>query len=356
MKRDSITSSRKLDHLRICFGEDVERGSAGFDDVHLIHCALPECSMDRISLETRFLGHRFSSPLFIAGMTGGHPETKEVNRRLAAAAEEFGIGMGVGSQRAALEDPSLEDTFRIVRETAPKAFLCANLGVVQLREHGMEWAERAVEMIEAQALAIHLNFLQEAIQPEGDHRATGCLDAIRELCRSFSMPVIVKETGAGISREMAAEILAAGARAIDIGGAGGTSWAAVEAIRSGGGETMVLGELFSGWGIPTVVSLREVAATGAPIIATGGVRNGIHVAKCLALGATLAGMALPLLRACMQGEEALGRRIEQILQELRIAMFLTGSRSVTDMARTRTIITGITREMTESAREESDGY
>ncbi|MDH7593094.1 MAG: type 2 isopentenyl-diphosphate Delta-isomerase [Methanomicrobiales archaeon] len=349
-----LTSRRKLDHLRICCEEDVECGDPGFDDVLLIHRALPECDMDGITLRTRFLNGCFESPLFIAGMTGGHREAKEVNRRLAIAAEKFGIGMGVGSQRAALEDPSLEGTFSIVREVAPHAFLCANLGIVQLRDRGIEWAERAVEMIDAQALVIHLNFLQEAIQPEGDHRATGCLDALRELCRSFRRPVIVKETGAGIDGGTARTILSAGAGAIDIGGTGGTSWAAVETIRAG--KKGVEGEIFNGWGIPTVLSLCEVARTGAPVIATGGVRNGLHIAKCIALGASMAGMALPLLRAAMAGEEALMSTVERIHRELRIAMFLTGSCSIYELKHARTIVTGRTREMVELFMEERDGY
>ena len=180
-----FTSSRKLDHLRICVEKEVESGDTGFADVRFVHNALPECDMGTIDLTSRFLNRTFSSPLFISAMTGGHPGTKEVNSRLARAAERFGIGMGVGSQRAALENPSLEDTFSVVRDEAPHAFLAANLGAVQLRDHGIEWAERAVEMIQADAIVIHLNFLQEAIQPEGDHNAVGCLTAIGELCREM---------------------------------------------------------------------------------------------------------------------------------------------------------------------------
>jgi isopentenyl-diphosphate delta-isomerase len=194
-----FTSGRKLDHLRICIESDVEQGDAGFSDVRLLHEALPDCDMSKIRTNVRFLGHEFSSPLFIAAMTGGHPETREVNRTLARAARQFGIGMGVGSQRAALENPDLEDTYSVVREEAPESFIVANLGIVQLRDHGTEWAERAVEMIDADALAIHLNFLQEALQPEGDHNAAGCFAALADLCTGFSTPVIVKETGSGIS-------------------------------------------------------------------------------------------------------------------------------------------------------------
>jgi isopentenyl-diphosphate delta-isomerase len=353
----TVTSSRKLDHLRICNEEDVECGRTGFEDVHLMHNALPECDMERIDLSAHFLDFRLRSPLFIAAMTGGHPGTVEINRRLAASAERFGIGMGVGSQRAALENSALADSFTVVRDTAPHAFLCANLGIVQLRDHGVEWAEKAVEMIEAQALVIHLNFLQEAIQPEGDHRAEGCLEALRTLCQDFPVPVIVKETGAGISEEVARRILGAGAQAIDIGGAGGTSWAVVEVIRAKGSKSADVGRYFSSWGIPTAVSLMETARIGAPCIATGGLRNGIDVAKSLALGAHLGGMALPLFRAGMKGEKILTSMIEEIHQQLRVAMFLTGSRTVSDLRSVRPRITGLTRELlTTPEREEQHGY
>jgi isopentenyl-diphosphate delta-isomerase (EC 5.3.3.2) len=351
------TSARKLEHLRICNEEEVECGWTGFEDVHLMHHALPECDMDRIDLSTHFLDFRLRSPLFIAAMTGGHPGTREINRRLAAAAEEFGIGMGVGSQRAALENLALAESFTVVRDTAPHAFLCANLGIVQLRDHGAEWAERAVEMIEAQALVIHLNFLQEAIQPEGDHQAEGGLEALRELCHDFPVPVLVKETGAGISEEIARAILGAGVRAIDVGGSGGTSWAAIEVLRAKDPRASAVGRAFSSWGIPTVVSLIETVRTGAPCIATGGVRSGIDMAKCLTLGADLCGMALPLFRAGMKGERNLTNTIEEIHQQLRIAMFLTGSRTVAQMHAIRPRITGLTRQMLEKPeREELHGY
>ncbi|HUU74996.1 MAG TPA: type 2 isopentenyl-diphosphate Delta-isomerase [Methanoregulaceae archaeon] len=349
--KGQYTSGRKLDHIRICVDEDVERGWSGFDDVRLVHNALPGCDLDRIRTETEFLGHRFEIPLFIAGMTGGHPESKEINRRLARAAEEFGIGMGVGSQRAALEDPSLEDTFSVVRDEAPHAFLAANLGIVQLRDHGLEWVEKAVDMIDADAIAIHLNFLQEAIQPEGDHDARECVEALRELCRECTLPVIVKETGSGISAETAKACWDAGVKAIDLGGWGGTSWAAIEGIRAGEREGLNasrlvrIGHIFEEWGIPTVVSLCEVASTGGPVIATGGIRNGLSMAKAMALGADLSGMALPLLKPALNGEELLFEKIKEINQEFKVAMFLSGSCTPAELSTTRAYLTGVTRDM-----------
>jgi isopentenyl-diphosphate delta-isomerase len=349
--KKQFTSSRKLDHLRICAEKKVESGDAGFMDIRFVHNALPECEMRAIDPSVRFLNHSFKSPLFISAMTGGHPGTKEVNARLARAAERFGIGMGVGSQRAALENPDLIHTFSIVRDEAPHAFLVANLGAVQLRDRGTEWAEKAVEMIRADAIAIHLNFLQEAIQPEGDHNAAGCLAAIQELCAVSRVPVIVKETGCGISAETAKKCWGAGVGAIDIGGWGGTSWAAVESVRADecgkAGQLKTLGENFTCWGLPTVVSLAEVLACGSPVIASGGVRSGMDIAKGCALGADLCGMALPLLRPAMESDEALSNAIDAIHQELTATMFLTGSSKISDLRRARMFITGTTRQMIE---------
>lgn len=343
--KSAYTSSRKLEHLRICCSGEIEAGDAGFDDVRLVHNSLPECSMDRIDLSVRFIGHKFDFPLFISAMTGGHPDTTDVNCRLGEAAEHFNIGMGVGSQRAALENPDLEGSFTAVREAAPHAFLCGNLGAVQLREKGPEWADRAVEMIDAQALCIHLNPLQEAVQPEGDHNTFGCLETISELCNSSKYPVIVKETGAGISAEVAGKLWSAGASAIDTGGFGGTSWAAVEALRGKDESLRQLGRDFTEWGIPTVVSLIEVCGEGKLVIASGGLRSGIDIAKGIALGASLGGMALPLLKPAMESSEALSDKISQIREEIRIGMYLTGAENCAELTKKRVYITGKTGEM-----------
>ena len=262
----------------------------------------------------------------IASITGGHPDTIPVNAALAAAAEELGVGIGVGSQRAAIDDPAQEESFRVVRDKAPNAFVYGNIGAAQIREYGVEGIEKLVEMIDADALAIHLNFLQEAIQPEGDKDATGCLDIIREICSALSTPIIVKETGAGISREDALLLQKAGVSAIDVGGVGGTSWAGVEVYRargSGDSTSEHLGELFWDFGIPTVASIIE-SKVSLPIIATGGVRTGLDIAKSLALGASAASAALPFVGSALEGKESVVSTLSRMLKELKTAMFLCG--------------------------------
>ncbi|MDI6888262.1 MAG: type 2 isopentenyl-diphosphate Delta-isomerase [Methanocellales archaeon] len=343
------TSKRKIEHLRICAKEDVESSPTGFEDIMLIHNALPEISKDEIDLSTTFLGKRFNAPIMIAPMTGGHPDTKAINAALGGAAEALGIGIGVGSQRAAIEDAKQVDSFRIVREVAPNAFVCANIGAPQLREYEISDVEKAIEMVDADALSIHLNFLQEAIQPEGDVDARGCLDAIKEICRSVNVPVIVKETGAGISKEVATTLKRAGVSAIDVGGLGGTSWAGVEAYRARAeGNTLAehLGKMFWNWGIPTAISIVE-SSVDMPIIATGGVRTGIDMTKCLALGASLCGVALPLVAPALKGKKEVIDKLNVMIEELRVAMFLTGCRSIHDAQKAKVVITGMTREILE---------
>ena len=282
-------------------------------------------------------------------MTGGHPDTKIVNAALASAAEELGIGIGVGSQRAAIEDRALEDSFRIVRDKAPNAFIYGNVGAAQLNDFGIEGLERAVEMIGADAMAIHLNFLQEAIQPEGNVDATGCLKAIEKVCNELSVPVIIKETGAGIAHSQARSICDAGAAALDVGGLGGTTWAGVEAYRAQKrGDLMSdhLGKQFWNWGIPTAVSIVE-AKIAVPVVATGGVRSGMDVAKSIALGASLCAVALPLVAPALKGQKDVTDRLTLIIEELRVAMFLSGCRTIEELGKIPVVITGKTREFLE---------
>lgn len=312
--------------------------SAGFEDVQLVHCALPELDMANIDLGTKFLGKWLGFPFLIASMTGGHAKTKQINANLAKAVEEMGIGMGVGSQRAALEDDEAE-SFTIVRDLAPTAFIYANIGISQL---DIEKAEKAIEMIDADAIAVHLNFLQEVAQPEGDEKASGCLDTIRDVCEELKKPVIAKETGAGISYEVACKLANAGVSAIDVGGFGGTNWAVVEMYR-GSNE----GNVFKNWGIPTVISTVECSSTNTPVVATGGIRNGLHIAKSIVLGAHIASAALPLLKPALRSEKEIIERLKSLKEELKTTMFLLGRKNVEELRRSEFIAMGKTKSWLE---------
>jgi len=351
---DELIEQRKADHLRLTATGDVEatRG-AGWDDIQLVHEALPEIDQCTVDLSAEFLGRRLAAPLVIAGMTGGHSTAREVNAVLARAAERHGLAMGVGSQRAALRRPDLADTYAVARAEARTAFLIANVGAPQLIRQGTasaltrEEIEAAVDMIRADALAIHLNFLQESVQPEGDRQAAGVAEAIRQVVSDLGeTPVLVKETGAGMSRATALCLKDLGAKALDVGGVGGTSFAAVEGLRAeaqGAVGFQKLGELLRDWGIPTPVAVVGACAAGLPVIATGGVRNGLDAAKALALGATLVGVARPLLQAALQGDAAVDGWIQQFLNELRTVLWLTGSADVQALRSRRRVIVGETR-------------
>lgn len=339
-----MINERKLDHIAISLKNPVESTiSSGFDDIIPVHRALPEGNMDEIDLITPFFGKTLKAPLVIAGMTGGHEKAKKINENLAIAAQELAIAMGVGSQRAGLENEELVGTYSVARDAAPDAFLIANLGAVQFAsEYTIEEARKAVDMIKADALAVHLNPLHEAVQPEGDRDFKGCIDAIAGL-KGLEVPVIAKETGAGISRKDAVLLEKAGVAGIDVGGLGGTSFAAVESYRKR--TKKELAERFWNWGIPTAVSTIEVLeSTKLPVISTGGIRNGIDVAKALALGATAAGMALPVLKEAIKGGEAVKAKLNQILDELRTAMFLLGAKDLEELRNCDLVITGRTRE------------
>jgi isopentenyl-diphosphate delta-isomerase len=344
---------RKIEHVSVALSHDLTAPqAAAWADVRLVHQALPEVDLDEIDTSTEFLGHRLGGPIFISSLTGGHADVALINARLARAAERFGLAMGVGSQRAAIVDPALAPTYGVVRAEAPAAFLIANLGAPQFipQPHKAAFtvaeARQAVAMIGANALALHLNYLQEAAQPEGDRRARGALAAIAQIVAAVGVPVIAKETGAGISRELAQKLRAAGVAAIDVGGAGGSSMAAMEAVRAadrGDTATQAIGEVFRDWGIPTPISLVEAGVAGVPLIATGGVRTGLDAARALALGATLVGVGFPMLQAASQGDDAVTDFITGFLRELRVAMHLTGAGDLGALRGVPVILGGATR-------------
>jgi len=341
-----LTEGRKLDHLRICLNEAVESNTItnGFEDVYFVHRALPELDKADIDVSTEFLGHRFEAPVIVEPMTGGEQTlSKEINEALASMVEEAGIGMGLGSQRAALEDSSLEETYTIVREKAATAFLMANIGCTQLiSERGVEYARRAVDMVDADALSIHLNPLQEAIQPEGETCFSGVLKRIEDVVKEVKVPVIVKETGAGIASEDAKMLVKVGVACIDVAGAGGTSWAAVEHYRAKSNQDELrarLGKTFWDWGIPTAICLIEVKqSVDVPVIASGGIRTGIDGAKAISLGADLVGMALPFLKSAVKGEAK--KTLNIFLEELKNVMFLVGAENLESLRSAPIVITG----------------
>jgi len=359
----SLTEERKSDHLRICLEEEVNARNVttGFEEIFLVHRALPEINRDDVNLSTRLFGHEFSAPIIVEGITGGTLKALKINASIAEAVERLGLGMGVGSQRAALEDSTLEKTFTIAREKAPNAFLIANIGGPQLAKgYSLQDLRRAVEMIDADALAIHLNPLQEAVQPEGETTYRGILESIRRVARDLEVPVIVKETGAGISAEDAKMLEAAGVAGIDVSGAGGTSWAAVEyhrAKRRGNESSRRLGEVLWDWGIPTAVSLVEtVQSVSVPVIASGGIRSGNDAAKAIALGASLVGLASPVLAPALKGAEEVEGLLNDMIDQLRNVMFLVGADSVEALRSVPLVLTGKTAEWLRARGFEPDLY
>ena len=324
--------TRKSDHIRINLQEDVEfkHISTGFERYRFVHCALPELDLEDVDTATTLLGKRLAAPLLISSMTGGTPEARTINQCLAEAAQAAGIGMGLGSQRAAIEDPALEDTFR-VRHVAPDILLLANLGAVQLNYgYGPEHCRRAVEMVEADALILHLNPLQEALQPEGETHFAGLLSRIEAVCRALEVPVVVKEVGWGMSEQVARQLAGAGVAAIDVAGSGGSSWSQVEMHRATTEHQRQVAAAFADWGIPTADSLllARRGAPALPVIASGGIRDGIQIAKAVALGATACGVAGPFLRAASQPTAAVTELIAVLVAQLRAAMFAAGAADV----------------------------
>lgn len=340
-------SDRKREHVDIVLGKEVRPKHNHWDDIHFLHQALPEVDLEAIDTRITLFGKPLAAPIVISSMTGGFANAVQINDNLARGAAAVGVGMGVGSQRPVLQGQATEESWAVVRKHDVPLRI-ANLGAPQLIPQGkkpplgLPEARRAMEMVEADILAIHLNYTQEIVQPEGDQRAAGVRDAIATI--AAELPVLAKETGAGISRKAALALQEAGVAGIDIGGLGGTSFSAVEfyrAQREGIAQKERLGEAFWEWGIPSPISLA-LAQVGLPVIATGGVRNGVDAGKALALGASAAGMASQMLRAAERGADAVVAELEAVIAELKAILFLTGTRRVADLPAAARVVVGPT--------------
>ncbi len=325
----SQISSRKVDHIELCAEDEVEsRGkSTLLEDVELLHDALPELAVDQVDLSSTVFGKRLAAPLLITGMTGGAEQARKINHDLATVAQELGLAFGVGSQRAILKDPSLADTYQ-VRDVAPDIVLLGNIGGVQAAEMSVSEVRELVDIIDADALCVHLNPGQELIQPEGDRDFRGVVDALSRLAADLGVPVIAKETGCGLSPRALERVKQAGVEWVDTSGAGGTTWIGVETLRTPAEEREV-GDLFWDWGVPTAPSIVFAKRQGLKVIGSGGLRSGLDAARAIALGADLAGMALPWLRAAHDGgiEKAMSFG-KTTIRALQVAHVLTGSENL----------------------------
>ena len=335
------TQTRKADHIKICLDEDVQfqRNTNGLEYYRFTHCCLPELNRSEVDISTEFFGKSLGAPLLISSMTGGTPQAKTINFRLAEVAQRYQLAMGVGSQRVAVENPQVGDTFA-VRSLAPDILLFANLGAVQLNySYGVDECLRVIDLLTADALILHLNPLQECIQTNGDTNFKGLLDKINNLCNKLPVPVIVKEVGNGISAPMAKKLLEAGVRAIDVAGAGGTSWAKVESERALNPQQRRLGQTFADWGLPTaecITSIRAIAPD-IPLIASGGLRNGLDAAKALALGADISGLAWPFLQAAAESAEAVEALVQLLIAEISTVLFCTGNATLTQLKQSKSL-------------------
>ncbi len=329
---------RKAEHLQIAMSRNVafQRPSAGFEAYRFVHQALPELDLAQIDLAVELFGKRLSAPLMISPMIGGIPEAQALNRVLAEAAQQLGLAMGVGSQRCAIEDPRCERYYQL-RTVAPDILLFANLGAVQLNYgYGIEQCRRAVEMAGADALVLHLNPLQEALQPEGNCNFRGLLAKIASLCRQLDVPVVAREVGWGISQEAAQQLAEAGVSGIDVAGAGGTSWSRIEGLRGQTRSARNVAAAFAEWGIPTseAIGLTRAGAPGLPLIASGGIRTGVDIAKAIVLGADAAGIGLPLLKAARLSAKHARAALEELITQLRLTMFCIGAGSIEQLRNT----------------------
>ncbi len=349
-KKSSMTSDRKLAHLQICLEHDVQARNitTGLEDISFVHRATTDLNIDEIDLSVEIFNKKLSFPLIISGMTGGHDFAYKLNAFLSQAVEKTKVGMGVGSQRAALENEETKKSFDIVREKAQTSLIIGNIGAGQIAQ-GLtnDQFQEIIDMIKADAVAVHFNPLQEAIQPEGDTQLKGLHEKIERLIQNNTIPVIAKEVGSGFSVHDIVQIKRMGFKGIDIQGAGGTSWAGVEAIRAILPKHKKAGEIFWDWGISTALStiLAKKNFKGV-IIGSGGIRNGLDIAKLIALGADAAGMAIPFLFTIQKhSTDAVVEKIEEISYQLRLACFLTGSRSLMDLKKAPLAISGKTAEM-----------
>ena len=334
------TQNRKADHLRVCLEESVQfQQTTGLERYRFTHCCLPELDWHEVDISTSFLGKELGAPLLISSMTGGTEFAGIINQRLAKVAQKYKLAMGVGSQRVAVENPEVGGTFA-VRSLAPDILLFANLGAVQLNyQYGLDQCLRAIDLLQADALILHLNPLQESVQTKGDKNFRGLLDKIAVLCSKLPVPVIAKEVGNGISATIAQKLIDAGVAAIDVAGAGGTSWAKVESERAKDAMQRRLGATFADWGIPTAECIANVRAIAPdiPLIASGGLRNGLEVGKAIALGADIAGLALPFLQAAAESEAALDALAEVLVAEITTVLFCTGNGTLSDLKHSRVL-------------------
>jgi len=359
---DLTIHNRKNDHLHLSVGKNVEsKTTTLLECINLIHNSIPEMNFSDVDLSCEFLGKKISAPILIGALTGGTPLGKKINETLASSAQTHNLPMMVGSQRIALENPDTIRSFSVVREKAPDVPLVANIGIPQLvKFNGFESVEKIIKMIDADALAVHLNPLQEVIQPEGEPHFAQALKSLGKIIDHLDIPVIVKETGSGISKEVAEALVKIGIKYIDVSGSGGISWAGIEYFRSkqnGYNSNINLGELFWDWGIPTAASICEVKSLTKTIsdlfiIGSGGLRTGLDIAKSISIGADIVSLARPFLIACKNGTKNLDLFIKQLFLELKTSMFLTGNQTIEDLKYTPKVVMSPLKNWLESRKIE----
>jgi isopentenyl-diphosphate Delta-isomerase len=338
------TEQRKKDHLRICSESQVETNKTGFEDVILVNNSLPDLSFNEIDTTVKFFGKTLAMPMIISALTGGTEEAKQINNDLAEVAEKKGIGFSLGSQRAMIDNPEVKETF-YVRDMAPNALLLGNVGIFQLKKLSVEKIAEALSYVKADALCVHLNPAQELFQKEGDADFKDSFAFLKRLCKELRYPVIAKEVGFGISREVSKRLKEAGVKAIDVGGFGGTNWIIVDGLISGRDFSN-----FDSWGIPTPISILE-SNTGLPLIATGGIRSGLDIAKSISLGSDLCGISLPFLKILKEkGKDGVEEYVDKLHKELKTAMILTDSKNISELKKSQYVLTGKTREWAEQRK------